>query len=99
MGQGQRWQHSSRSLAGAPRAQRVERRPGNNLISNLRYRHSGSLTNSTGIFTAFSFSFHKEVLSSTVSAQASINFRLRLIRYSRRVLTVQTGDALSLLAT
>jgi hypothetical protein len=38
----------------------------------------------------FSYPFHKEVLSSTVSAQVDINLPLRVIPYSRTVLTVQT---------
>src|SRR6476619_5719121 len=41
------------------------------------------------IFFVFSSPFHKEVSSSTVSAQLRINFRLRLIRDSLRVTAVQ----------
>jgi hypothetical protein len=41
------------------------------------------------ILSGFSFSFHKEVPSSTVSAQLNNSFPLRLIRPGRKVLTVQ----------
>jgi hypothetical protein len=40
--------------------------------------------------SAFSFPFHKEDSSSTVSAQLNIDLPLRMIPYSRKVFSVQT---------
>lgn len=59
-------------------------------VSNSSLKGVFIRVNLTEIYSAFSFPFHKEVSSSTVSAQANINFPLRLIPNARRVLTVQT---------
>jgi hypothetical protein len=77
---------------GFRRAFFVSREQVQNIVAWLREKDSSVLIRVIRGFefpAAFSFSFHKEVLSSTVSAQHNVNFPLHTNSDSRRVLTVQ----------